>query len=102
MRGDRRSVRSRFEDFAGSGSESFTGVARVVADNAQDEGWATPRGDCGRETAIVVLELRHRRAGAARVGVVCLASRNTGATCESWRVGDGERIGGTAAADRSR
>ena len=97
MRGDRRSVRSRFEDFAGSGSESFTGVARVVADNAQDEGWATPRDDCGRETAIV-LELSHRRTGTARVGVVRFASRNTGVTCESWRVGDGERTGGTAAA----
>jgi len=35
-------------------------------------------------------------------GVVCLASRNTGATSKYWRAGDGERIGGTAAADRSR
>ena len=96
MRGDRRSVRSRFEDFAGSGYESFTGVARLRFGNAQDEGWATPRDDCGRETAIV-LESRHRHAGSARVGVVCLASRNTGATCKSWRVGDGERTGGTAA-----
>jgi len=98
MRGERRSVRSRFEDFAGSGSESFTGVARVVADNAQDEGWATPRDDCGRETAIVVLELKHRRAGTARLESCAFASRSTGATCESWRVGDGERTGGTAAA----
>jgi len=71
MRGDRRSVRSRFEDFAGSGYESFTGVARVVSDNAQDEGWATPRDDCGRETAIV-LEFGTETRGLARVVGSCL------------------------------